>query len=223
MIRFKANGRTAEGYLAAPSLGSGPGVVLVQEWWGLVDHIKDVANRLAGAGFVTLAPDLYQGEQARSPDDAKRLMMAMNMGETAKDLRGAADHLLALDIVQPKRVAAMGFCLGGQLALFAACEHPDRFAAVVDFYGIFSPTIDVRLDRLTAPVLAHFGEHDTSAAPAAARALVERIQSSGKRIDAHFYDAGHAFFNDSRPQVYRAEHAMQAWERTVEFLKTELQ
>ncbi len=222
MIECKANGRTASGYLAKPSSGSGPGVVLLQEWWGLVDHVKDVANRLAAAGFVTLAPDLYHGESARSPDDAMRLLMAMNMVETAKELRGAADHLLRLDAVAPKRVASMGFCLGGQLALFAACEHPDRFHAAVDFYGIFNPKIDVRLDRLAGSVLAHFGEHDPSVKPADARALVARIESSGKRIEAYFYDAGHAFFNDSRPQVYSPENAMLAWERTVEFLQRAL-
>src|SRR5918992_6155602 len=122
MVSFPANGRTADGYLALPASARGPGVLVIQEWWGLVDHIKELADRFANEGFVALAPDLYHGEKTKSPDQAGKLMMALNIGEAAKDLRGAAEHLLGLDAVQPKKVAALGFCMGGQLALFAACE-----------------------------------------------------------------------------------------------------
>ena len=136
MIQFPANGRSTPGYLALPPSGSGPGLVVIQEWWWLVDHIKRVVDRFAAAGFVALAPDLYHGNPAKSPDEAGKKLMALNIAEAGKDLRGAADHLLSLDAVRPRKAAALGFCMGGQLALFAAQEYPDRIAAAVDFYGI---------------------------------------------------------------------------------------
>ena len=122
MISFPANGRTADGYLALPPAGSGPGLIVIQEWWGLVGHIRDVTDRFAAEGFVALAPDLYHGEAAKSPDQARKLLMALNIAEAGKDMRGAARHLLALDAVRPGKVGAVGFCMGGQLALYAACE-----------------------------------------------------------------------------------------------------
>src|SRR5918992_3504662 len=156
MVTFPANGRAADGYLAKPPPGRGPGVIVLQEWWGLVDHIKDLTDRFAREGFVALAPDLYHGERTKSPDQAGKLMMALNIAEAARDLGGAADHLLGLDAVQPKKVAAVGFCMGGQLALFALQEHPDRVAAAVDFYGIH-PNVPIDPAKSDRPVLAHFG------------------------------------------------------------------
>src|ERR671914_2933910 len=123
MVSFPANGRPAGGYLALPASDRGPGVLVIQEWWGLVDHIKDLADRFAREGFVALAPDLYHGERTKSPDQAGKLFMALNIAETAKDLRGAATYLRDRKDVQPKKVAAVGFCMGGQLALFGATAH----------------------------------------------------------------------------------------------------
>lgn len=147
--------------------------------------------------------------------------MALDIARTAKALRGAAEFLLSSDAVQPKKVGAMGFCMGGQLALFAACEHPDLIAAAVDFYGIH-PKVELRVERLRGPVLAHFATRDRSVPPEQARALVKRIQDAGKRVEAHFYDADHAFVNDTRPEVYAPEQARLAWERTIEFFQREL-
>lgn len=221
MIEFRANGRTAPGYVSRPESGSGPGVIVVQEWWGLTDHIKELADRFAAAGFVALAPDLYHGEKTKSPDAAGKLMMALNIGDASKDLRGAADYLLGLNDVAPKRVGTVGFCMGGQLALFAACEHPDRIATAVDFYGIH-PHVTLDVARLAGPVQAHFGKRDKSVNEEVANALIARIQAAGKRIDAYFYDAPHAFFNDHRPEVYDKTSAELAWLRTVEFLRENL-
>jgi carboxymethylenebutenolidase len=221
MVRFPTNGRTADGYLALPGSSSGPGVIVVQEWWGLVDHIKDVVERFAREGFVALAPDLYHSEKTKSPDQAGKLMMALNIAETAKDLRGAATCLRGRAEVRPKKVAAIGFCMGGQLALFAACAHPDVVDAAVDFYGIH-PRVDLDVARLSGPVLAHFGRRDKSVNEQAARALVDRIRAAGKTVEAHFYDADHAFFNDQRPEVYDRESAELAWKRTVDFLRKTL-
>jgi carboxymethylenebutenolidase len=221
IVTFPSNGRTAEGYLALPPSGRGPGVVVVQEWWGLVDHIKDVAERFAREGFVTLAPDLYHGEKTKSPDQAGKLLMALNIAETAKDLRGAALYLGSRSETQPKKVAAVGFCMGGQLALFGAAAHPDVINATVDFYGIH-PKVDPDVSKLSGPVLAHFGRRDKSVNEKTARALIDRIRTAGKSVDAYFYDAQHAFFNDQRPEVYDRQSAELAWERTVEFLRRAL-
>ena len=221
MISFRANGRTADGYLALPAGGSGPGLLVIQEWWGLVGHIKDVTDRFAAEGFVALAPDLYHGETAKSPDQAGKLFMALNIAEAGKDMRGAARHLLALDAVRPKRVGSVGFCMGGQLALYAACEYPEEIATAVDFYGVH-PSVVIHPERLAGPVQGHFGRKDRTTPREAADALVERIRGAGQEIDAYFYDAGHAFMNDQRPEAYHEPSARQAWTRTVAFLKKQL-
>jgi carboxymethylenebutenolidase len=220
-IEFRANGRTAPGYLATPTTGRGPGILVIQEWWGLVDHIERVADRFAEAGFVALAPDLYHGESTTSPDEAGRKMMALDIAEAGKDLRGAAQHLLALPSVTSKTVAALGFCMGGQLALLAATEHGDLVGAAVDFYGIH-PSVKLDFTKLRAPVLCHFAESDAFVKAADARGLVERMRAAGGHVQDHFYDAGHAFFNDARPEAHHAPSATLAWERTLTFLREHL-
>jgi carboxymethylenebutenolidase len=220
MIEFRANGRTTPGYLNTHA-GAGPGLIVVQEYWGLVDHIKQLADRFASEGFITLAPDLYHGQQTRSPDEAGKLLMALNIAGAAIDLAGAADHLLALPSVRPKKVGTVGFCMGGQLALFAAQEYPDRIAAAVDFYGVH-PHTPIDPSKLRVPALAHFGRRDNTVKEADARALAERYRAVGAAFEAHFYDAGHAFFNDSRPQVFDQPSADLAWQRTLDFLRAHL-
>ena len=220
MVEFRANGRTAPGYLSLPAK-PGPGLLVVQEWWGLVDHIKNVADRFAAEGFVALAPDLYHGDMTRSPDKAGKMLMALNIGEAAKDLSGAAQFLLEHELVEPKKVAALGFCMGGQLALYAATEFPEQISAGVDFYGIH-PNAHFDPDKLEVPLLAHFGKRDPSVPEATANALIDSVKSRGKMIEAHFYDADHAFFNDTRPEVYDRESATLAWSRTLAFLRREL-
>jgi carboxymethylenebutenolidase len=222
LVSFATNGREATGYLALPPGGSGPGLVVLQEWWGLVDHIKALCDRFAAAGFVALAPDLYHGEVARSPDAAGKLLMALNIAETGKELRGAATYLRGHPAVNPRKVGVLGFCMGGQLALFAAQEHGDVFAAAVDFYGVH-PKVAIDPARVKIPVLAHFGARDASVPIAAARALASAIRSAGGHCEDFEYDAGHAFFNDTRPQVYDAGCAGLAWDRTLAFLRQNLQ
>ena len=218
MIEFSANGHQTSGFLALPPSRRGPGLLVLQEWWGLVDHIKDVCDRFAGEGFVALAPDLYHGVATRSPDEAGKLFMALNIARAGADLRGAADALLARPEVTSRQVAVVGFCMGGQLALYAAAEYPDRIAASVDFYGIH-PKVRIDPGRLRGPVLCHFGSRDGSVKEADARALVRQIEAGGGVIEAHYYDAGHAFFNDTRPTVYDQACAATAWERTLAFLR----
>lgn len=221
MIEYPAHGRTASGYLATPASGSGPGLLVIQEWWGLVDHIKTVADRFAEAGFVALAPDLYHGDATTNPDEAGRRMMALDIDTAGTHLVSAASHLLSLAAVTPNKVAALGFCMGGQLALQAATTS-EEIAAAVDFYGIH-PAVKPDFTRLRGPVLCHFGKSDEFVAEADARALVAQIEQAGGTVEAYFYDAGHAFFNDSRPEAYAAEPAALAWDRTLAFLRRHLQ
>jgi len=221
MVEFRANGRMANGYLSLPEK-PGPGILVIQEWWGLVDHIRGLADRFAAEGFVALAPDLYHGDMTKSPDQAGKMLMALNIGEAAKDMKGAAQYLLSLDEVQPKKVGVLGFCMGGQLALYAATEFPEEIAAGVNFYGIH-PNAQIDPNKLRVPILAHFGKRDKTVPEESARALIRSIESRGKEIEAHFYDADHAFFNDTRPEVHNREAAALAWQRTLQFLNKHLQ
>jgi len=221
IVRFAVNGGTGSGYLAVPGGGGGPGVLVIQEWWGLVDHIKEVCDRFAAQGFVALAPDLYHGVVTKSPDEAGKMFMALNIAKAGVELRAAADALLARPEVTAPQVGAVGFCMGGQLALFAGVEYPDRIGAVVDFYGIH-PHVRIDPARVRVPVLAHFGKRDASVKEADAKALVKKIQTAGGSIEAHYYDADHAFFNDTRPTVYDRGCATSAWTRTLVFLGNQL-
>jgi carboxymethylenebutenolidase len=221
MIRFPVNGHTTSGYLALPPSGKGAGVLVIQEWWGLVDHIKDLADRFAKAGFVALAPDLYDGKATKSPDDAAKLLMALDIDRTSLDIRGAADALLSRPEVTSKRVATIGFCMGGQLALYAGMVHPDQIGAVVDFYGIH-PKVTIDPARVTVPVLGHFGTRDHSVPADRVRTLADQVNRAGGQFEFHFYEADHAFFNDTRPQVYNEEAAQLAWTRSIDFLRKAL-
>jgi carboxymethylenebutenolidase len=221
MVEYPINGVSSRGYLAVPESGEGPGVIVLQEWWGLVDHIKDVADRFADAGFVALAPDLYHGQKADHPDDAGRLMMALNIERAEKDLRGAIDYLLSLPETTSERVGTVGFCMGGQLSLYAACSNP-KVGACVDYYGIH-PSVKPNLAGLKAPVLGFFGANDAYVTAEAARQLQADIESRGKRAEFHVYEgAGHAFFNDSRPEAYNAELAKDSWMRMLAFYREHL-
>jgi carboxymethylenebutenolidase len=221
MVEFESNGGTARGYLAAPESGGGPGVVVLQEWWGLVPHIEDVCDRFAAEGFVALAPDLYHGEQTRSPDEAGKLMMALDIARAEKDMRGAVEFLLRHDDVEGESVGTVGFCMGGVLSLYAASKNA-RVGACVVFYGIH-PKVEPDLEALRAPVLGIYAEKDQFVPPAAARALEERLKALGKDAEFRVYPGtDHAFFNDTRPEVHDAEAAADAWRRTLDFLRRHL-
>lgn len=221
MVSYPANGHTTSGYLAVPPAGRGPAVLVIQEWWGLVDHIKSVADRLAGAGFVALAPDFYHGETTKSPDVAAKLFMAVNIDRAGADLRGSADYLKGRPEVTSTRVGAIGFCMGGQLALYAGMAYPDRLGAVVDFYGIH-PNVKIDPVRLAVPVQGHFGRRDGSIPVESVTALAAAVERAGGSFEAHFYDADHAFFNDTRPQVHDPAAAAVAWDRSIAFLRKHL-
>jgi len=221
MVQFPFAGGNTGGYLATPKQGSGPEVIVIQEWWGLVDHIKDVCDRFAAEGFVALAPDLYHGKTTKSPDEAGKLMMAMRIDEAERDLGAAVDYLSTLDSTTSEKIGAVGFCMGGALALYTATKNPKVGACVV-FYG-GHPKVKPDLPNLHAPVLGLYAEKDGFVTPALARDLERKLKDLGKQIEVNIYkDADHAFFNDTRPEVYNAEAAADAWQRTVEFLRQHL-
>jgi carboxymethylenebutenolidase len=221
MVEFSSNGSTASGYLAKPESGTGPGVVVIQEWWGLVDHIKDVADRFAHQGFVALAPDLYHGKTTRSPDEAGKLFMALNIDRAERDLRGAIQFVLEQKEVTGGKIGTVGFCMGGQLSLYAACANAS-VGACVDFYGIH-PNVHPNIAGLQAPVLGFFAEKDGSVTPDAARKLEAQLKSAGKQAEFHIYPGvSHAFFNDTRAEVFSAIYAKQSWERMLIFFREHL-
>jgi len=215
-ISYKANGHTTPAYLATPKQ-PGPGIVVIQEWWGLVPHIEHVADRFADAGFVALAPDLYHGEKATSPDQAGKLMMALRADDAAKDLAGAIDRVAAQKETTGK-VGTVGFCMGGALSLFAACRNPEVGACAV-FYG-GHPNIKPDLESLHAPVLGIYAGKDGFVTPDAVKALDRQLTDLGKPHEFHTYpNADHAFFNDTRPEVYDPAASADAWEKTLAFFR----
>ena len=221
LIEFKVNGQTGHGYLAIPRQGSGPGVIVIQEWWGLVDHIKDVCDRFAGEGFVALAPDLYHGKTAKSPDEAGKLMMALRIDQAEQDLSAAIEYLATLDSTTSEKVGVVGFCMGGALSLYTATKNPHVGACVV-FYG-GHPKVKPDLPNLHAPVLGLYAARDGFVTPDSVHQLESKLKELGKQIEAHIYPGtDHAFFNDTRPEVYNADAADDAWRRTVQFLRKHL-
>ncbi len=224
LVDFPSNGHGASGYLAVPEGGSGPGLIVIQEWWGLVPHITDLCDRFAAEGFVALAPDLYHGETTTEPDEAGKLMMALNLTKAAQDLSGAVAFLQGHDAVTGNKLGVTGFCMGGGLTLTVACQQPDAFGAVVPWYGLIPwPEAAPDWSALEAPVLGHYAGGDEFFTAEAARDLEATLRGLGKSATLYVYDgADHAFFNDTRPEVYDAEAAATAWERTLEFLHTRL-
>jgi len=208
-------------YLALPAAGHGHGVVVLQAWWGLVPHVRDVCDRFAREGFVALAPDLYRGERTTDPDVASRLMMDLDVPRASADLGTAVTHLRNHHTVDGAKVGCIGFCMGGQLALFAACEH-DGIGAVVDCYGIH-PNVQPDLGSLSAAFFGVFAENDEFVPVASARALERALREAGARADVKIYlGVQHAFMNDSRPDVYDAHTASEAWSDLLAFLRAEL-
>lgn len=217
-VEFQVNGKKAQGYLAEPVGKKGPGVIVLQEWWGLVDHIKNICDRFSEAGYVALAPDLYHGSCASGPDEAGRLMMALNIDQTEKDLKGALQFLLSQSSLQGEKVGIIGFCMGGQLAMFAASKN-HQIKAVANFYGIH-PKVQPDFKKIEAAVLGIFAELDMFVTPEVARKLESDLKKVGKTTDFHiFKGVNHAFFNDTRPDVYNKKAAADAWNKTLAHFK----
>jgi carboxymethylenebutenolidase len=220
-VTFPSAGTTAHGYLALPPAGRGPGVLVIQEWWGLNDHIADVTERLAAEGFVALAPDLYGGNVAHDSAEASRMMSELPVDRGVQLLSGAVDYLLARPETISTTVGAVGFCMGGGFVLYLSATDP-RISAAVPFYGALGGGDLPDFSNLKAQVLGHYGQDDASVPVESLEPLRAAIrEQSGIEADLRVYPAGHAFFNDSRPS-YHAESARQAWSSTLAFLHQQL-
>jgi carboxymethylenebutenolidase len=222
-VTFRADGGTTTGYLALPATGKGPGVIVIQEWWGLNDQIKGVAEMLAGEGFVALAPDFYHGKGAKigEPNEAQKLMMELfQANSAARDAKGAAEYLASHPAVTSKKVGAIGFCMGGFLAILTATVAPDKIVAVVDCYGVGQRVPDLKPMR-GIPILGIFGGKDHGADAEASAALEKAAHEAGVPFTKHVYpEADHAFLNEQRKDAYRPEEAKDAWSKILPFLKS---
>lgn len=209
------------GYLSVPSAGHGPGVLVIQEWWGLVPQIESVCDRLARAGFVALAPDLYRGESTSDPDAAGRMMMNLEIERAGRDLGAAALTLRRQPEVDGRAIGCVGFCMGGQLALYAACLR-DEIRAVVDCYGVH-PEVSPDLAQCRAAVLGIFAENDDFIPASAVEALRDSLAAADVRHTIEIVPGvQHAFLNDDRPDVYAAAAAVRTWQKIEAFLSAEL-
>jgi carboxymethylenebutenolidase len=222
-VTFPSNGSEAHGYLAIPESGKGPGVIVIQEWWGLTDHIADIVDRFAAEGFVALAPDLYGGKTAHDAEEAGRLMSELPVDRAARDLSGAVDYLLGHEAVTSEKVGAVGFCMGGGFVLMLAAQQGEKIGAAVPFYGV-GPAVPEQYSGVRAAVLGHYGEQDQMYPAEAAREQEEQIRrESGAEVTFHYYPAGHAFHNDTNKLgTYDEANAKLAWQRTVDFLRAKL-
>jgi carboxymethylenebutenolidase len=225
-VEFHSNGSTASGYLATPPGGAGPGVMVIQEWWGLVPQIKRVCDKLAAEGFVALAPDLYHGESASHTemDKAGQLMSSLPADRAVRDMAGAIDFLLSNDAVRGDSVGVVGFCMGGALSLMIAAQQGSRIGAAVAYYGTPPPDRAPDWSGLAAPVLIHVAEADSFFPVEAFHELEASLKKIGKDVTSYVYPGtGHAFANeDNALGTYDPEAARLAWERTVEFLRKHL-
>jgi carboxymethylenebutenolidase len=226
MVSFASNGGTADGYLAVPASGNGPGLLVIQEWWGLVPQIKDTCDRLAGDGFVALAPDLYHGEIAEHTemDKAGQLMQTLPPDRAARDMGGAIDYLLGNDAVTGDKVGVIGFCMGGMLTLMIAALQGDKVAVATPFYG--APLGDMAPDwsGLSAKVQGHFAENDDFFGPDVIKQLESQLKGMGKDVEFIIYPGtGHAFANEKDALgTYDPEAAKVALDRAVSFLHQHL-
>ncbi len=214
----RPNGAFTRAYLAEAARADAPSVVVLQEWWGLNEQIRTVADRLAGAGFHALVPDLYHGRLAATGEEANHLMSGLDFADaTHQDVRGAVEHLAQRN---GRPVGVMGFCMGGALTVAAAAHVPGLSAAVC-FYGV-PPSSLADPATIAIPFQGHFATRDDWCTPAVAEGLETALRAAGRQPDIHHYEADHAFFNATRPEVFDAACADLAWQRTLRFFQEHL-
>ncbi len=225
-VSFASNGDTAQGYLARPASGSGPGVMVMQEWWGLVPQIKQVCDEFAAEGFVAFAPDLYRGDIAEHTemDKAAHLMSTLPMDRAARDMGGAVDFLLGLPEVQGPKIGVVGYCMGGMLALLVTAQQGDKIAATAPYYGAPLGEGGPDWSGLTAVVRGHFAANDDFFPSDAVKALEADLKGMGKDVEFIVHPgAGHAFTNAANVfGTYDAGLSARCWTDTVAFLRAHL-
>jgi carboxymethylenebutenolidase len=225
-ISFPSNGSDASGYLVKPEGGSGPGLLVIQEWWGLDSGIKEMTERLGAAGFVALAPDLYHGELAEHDemDKAGQLMQSLPPDRAARDMSGAIEYLSGLDAVTGRGIGVVGFCMGGMLSFLIAAARPDKVAAIVPFYGFPQGDTEPDWSKMTAKVRGHMAENDDFFSPGAAKALEAKLQGMGKDVTLTVHPGtGHAFMAPHNAfGTLNEDLAAKIWPEAVAFLHEQL-
>ena len=225
-VEFKSNGHNASGYLVKPASGSGPGILVIQEWWGLDDDLKKMADKLAASGFVALVPDLYHGKVAghTEMDKAAELMNSLPPDRAGRDMSGAVDYLASHPAVTGKGVGVVGFCMGGMLSFIIAANRGDKVKAVVPFYGFPQGGMEPDWSTLTAAVSGHMAENDSFFPPAAAQALEQKLRGMGKDVTLKVHPGtGHAFMGPHNALGTLDETlAATIWPEVVSFLSTKL-
>jgi len=221
-VSYKSGDETVQALLYAPE-GKGPlpGLIVIHEWWGLNDWVKEQASRFADEGYAALAIDLYRGKVAKTPDEAHEIMRGVPEDRAKRDLHAAFEFLAAQPNVNKSRIGAIGWCMGGGYALDVALQEPALAADVIN-YGHLATDRDA-LKKINAPILGLFGAQDRGIPPEDVRKFGETLDQLGKSIDIKIYDdAGHAFENPNNKDGYRAADAADAWKRTTDFLSTTL-
>lgn len=216
-LSFDTGSGPSTAYVAIPDAGNGKAVVVIHEWWGLNDHVKDIANRYAAEGFVAIAPDLYRGTIASNAEDASKLMHALQIDDGLDTIRKAMTA--ASEKYGISHFGITGYCMGGTFALRAACEL-EGISAAVPFYGDI-PGDDV-LQKLKVPTIFVSGTRDQWISPEKVAGLEDATERFELPVQSLKYDADHAFFNDTRPEVYDATAAADAWAKAVAFFNAKL-
>lgn len=221
-VSYKSGDETVQGLLYTPAgKGPFPGIIVIHEWWGLNDWVKEQASKLADQGYVALAIDLYRGKVATTPDQAHEIMRGVPEDRAKRDLHAAFEFLASQPNVKKDRIGAIGWCMGGGYALDVALQEPSLAADVIN-YGHLATDRDA-LKKINAPILGLFGAQDRGITPDDVHKFGEALDQLGKKIDIKIYDdAGHAFENPNNKDGYRAADAADAWNRTVEFLESTL-
>ena len=222
MVQYKSGDETVEGYLALPdSAGRHPALVVVHEWWGLNDWVKEQARKFAEDGYVALAVDLYRGKVATDSETAHELSRGLPSDRAVRDMRAAFDYLAARPDVDKSKIGSVGWCMGGGYSLALALNEP-RLAACVINYGhlVTEPSA---IAKISAPILGNFGGQDRGITPDDVHAFEKAAEDAGKSIDVKIYpDAGHAFENPNNKGGYRAQDAADAWKRMIDFFNQTL-
>ena len=222
-VDLQVNGKDAYAFIAQPDDDlKHPGIVLIQEYWGIESHIVDLAQKLAANGFVVAVPDLYHGKVATEPDDAARMSMFIrgSVDRAAREIIGALETVKAMPNVEPKKLGLMGFCIGGFMTYTVASRYPD-LGAVLPFYGAgYDPTPD-EVAKVNAPVLAFYGSQDRSIPPKQIQKIEQLYKEAGKDYTVKVYDAGHAFLNPDHG-MGNEKAATDAWSLAIQFLKEKL-
>jgi carboxymethylenebutenolidase len=217
-VSYKSGDETVRGVLYTPAgKGPFPALIVIHEWWGLNDWVKDQASKLSDQGYVTLAVDLYRGKVATTPDMAHEIMRGVPEDRAKRDLHAAFEYLASLPTVKPDRIGSIGWCMGGGYSLDLALQEPTLAADVINYGHLATDT--EALKKINAPILGLFGAQDHGITPDDVKKFGAALDQLGKKIDVTIYpDAGHAFENPNNKNGYRADDAANAWRRTVDFL-----